>query len=67
MKKWIEKLDQKYLKICLYAAVTVLITVGLGALIFSTGGFWLKLWTIITAVLKPIIIGGIISYLFSPM
>ena len=67
MKKWIEKLDQKYLKICLYAAVTVLITVGLGALIFSTGGFWLKLWTIITAVLKPIIIGGIISYLFSPV
>ena len=58
-----EKLDQKYVKICTYAAVTVLITAVVGAIVFSTGPFWTKLWMIFTAVLRPIIIGGIISYL----
>ena len=62
-----EKLDQKYVKICTYAAVTVLITAVVGAIVFSTGPFWAKLWMIFTAVLRPIIIGGIISYLLEPV
>lgn len=62
MKKWIETLDKRYLKVCVYASVTVLMTVILGALLLSTGGFWKKTWLIFTAVLRPIIIGGIICY-----
>ena len=52
---------------CVYTSVTVLITVVLGALLLSTGGFWKKIWLIFTSVLRPIIIGGIICYLFLPL
>ena len=67
IKKFIKGLDQKYLKICIYSAFTVLITVIVGALVFSTGPSWSRLWAITTAVLKPIIIGGIICYLLLPV
>ena len=67
IRQFFEKLDQKYLKICLYAAVTVLVTVIVGAIAFSTTPFWSKLWSIFTAVLKPVIIGGIICYLLDPV
>ncbi len=67
MKNVFEKLDKKYLKICAYAAVTAIITVILGVLLLSTGPFWQKLWNITTAVLKPIVIGGIIWYLLFPI
>ena len=67
IKKFINGLDQKYLKICIYSAVTVLITVIIGALAFSTGPFWSRLWAISKAVLKPVIIGGIICYLLQPV
>ncbi|MCR5273272.1 MAG: AI-2E family transporter [Lachnospiraceae bacterium] len=67
MKKILEKLDQRYMKVCIYASVTVLITIGVAALLLSTGPFWSKLWGIFTAVLKPIVVGGIISYLFLPI
>ncbi len=67
IRKFIRGLDQKYLKVCLYAAITVMVTVIVLALSFSTGPFWAKLWAIFTAVLKPIIIGGIICYLLLPI
>ena len=55
MDKILKKLDKKYLKVCVYAAVTVLITTGLALLLISSGSFWTKLWAIFTAVLKPIV------------
>ena len=67
IRRFLKGLDQKYLKICSYASITVLVTVIAGALAFSTGPFWSKLWAIFTAVLKPIIIGGIITYLLMPV
>ena len=44
-----------------------MVTVIALALSFSTGPFWSKVWAIFTAVLKPIIIGGIICYLLLPV
>ena len=67
IKKFFQGLDQKYLKVCIYAAITVMVTVIALALSFSTGPFWSKVWAIFTAVLKPIIIGGIICYLLLPV
>ena len=68
MKKgFLDKLDQRYLKICAYASATVIITVVLLYLLSNTGGFWTTLWTLFTAILKPVIIGGIICYLFLPI
>ncbi len=66
MKKFLSKLDQKYLKICVYAGAAVLITVCLTVLCLSTGPFWKKLWSIFCAVMKPVVIGAIICYLLLP-
>ncbi len=67
MKHFIRNLDKKYLKICAYAGLTTLITICLTAILLTTGSFWAMLWRIFTAVLKPIIIGGVICYLFLPI
>lgn len=59
--------DKNYTKICSYAALTVIITVVALMLLYYSGGFWAKLWALFTAVLKPVVIGGIIDYLLSPI
>ena len=66
-RKFWESLDKKYAKICLYASVTVILTLAVIGFTIATGGFWSRLWSIFTAVLKPIVIGGIISFLLSPL
>ena len=67
LKRFLSRLDQKYLKICVYAAVTVLLT-GIAAVLLSgTGPIWSRLGAIFSAVLKPVIIGGIIWYLLLPV
>ncbi len=67
LKRFWSSLDKKYAKICLYASVTVIVTLIVVCLLYWTTGFWTRLWTIFTAVLKPLVIGGIISYLLSPI
>ena len=67
IKKFLSGLDHKYLKICVYAAVTVLLT-GIAAVLLSgTGPVWSKLGAIFSAVLKPVVIGGILWYLLLPV
>ena len=60
-------IDKKYTKICTYASLTVIITVVALMILYYSGGFWAKLWAVFTAVLKPVILGGIIDYLLSPI
>lgn len=67
MNKLKEKIDPKYLKVCVYAGVTVITTLVLLLLLYYSGGFWKTLWSMFTAVLKPVVIGGIICYLFLPL
>lgn len=67
MMKFIKRLDQKYLKICIYASVTVILTVLILLILSYSGGFWHTLWNMFKAVIKPIVIGGIICYLFLPI
>ena len=62
-----ERIDPKYFKICLYAGVSVIVTAIILAILYFSGGFWEKLWSIFKAVLSPIVIGGIISYLITPL
>ena len=62
-----ERIDPKYFKICLYAGVSVIVTAIILAILYFSGGFWEKLWSIFKAVLSPIVIGGIISYLMTPL
>ena len=67
MNKLREKLDPKFLKVCTYAAATVILVFIILMILAYSGGFWLTLWTMFTAMLKPIIIGSIICYLFMPL
>lgn len=67
MNKILKKLDPKYVKICAYASVTVIITVMLLFILSYSGGFWATLWSMFKAVLTPILIGDIICYLFLPI
>ena len=66
MKKWFQKLDQKYLKICVYTGVTVVVTAVILALIYFSRGFWLRIWNLLKAVIRPIVIGGIFAYIMLP-
>ncbi len=67
MKKLRDKIDPGYLKICVYAAATVLALYVAVVILSYSGGFWKTLWEMFTAILKPIIIGGILCYLFLPI
>ena len=67
MNKLKEKIDPKYLKICVYASVTVIMTIVALAVLYFSGGFWKTFWSMFTAVLTPVVIGGIICYLFLPV
>ena len=67
IRKFFKGLDQKYLKICVYAAVTVLLTWIVAVVLSGTGPFWSKLWAILGAMIRPVIIGGIICYLLLPI
>ena len=66
MRKLIEKIDKKYAKICIYASVTVLLTIAVFALVYYSGGFWKTVWSMFLTVLKPIIIGYLLMFLFQP-
>ena len=66
-KPYIENLDRKYLKICSYGIVSALIIFICGLIILKSSPFFLNLWTIITAVLKPLILGLLLCYLVTPV
>ncbi|MBP3898476.1 MAG: AI-2E family transporter [Mogibacterium sp.] len=67
MKKPLISLDHKYIKLCSYAAITVIITALILYFLYNTRGVWSMAWGLFMAVLRPIIIGGIISYLLRPV
>ncbi len=60
-------LDRRILKICIYAAVTALITFGIGLAIYNSGPFWSKASSIVGAVMRPVITGIVIAYLMMPL
>jgi len=67
MKKLREGLDPRLTKICIYAGAAVIAVCVLLYLLYLTGGFWAKLWTLFLTVLRPLVIGGIICYLLTPL
>lgn len=67
IRKLLSKLDPKYVKICAYASITVIFTIVLFILLHASTPFWSKLWAMFTAVLRPIVVGLIFSYLLNPL
>lgn len=59
--------DPKYNKIAAYVIITAVIIFILCNILSLSGGFFRKLFNVIGLVLKPIIYGGIIAYLFEPL
>lgn len=59
--------DPKYNKIAVYVIITTVIIFILCVILSLSGGFFRKLFNVIGLVLKPIIYGGIIAYLFEPL
>ncbi len=67
MKDFFAGLDKKYVKIASYAGIATLITVFLGYAIYQSLPVLNVLKKLLGAVLKPIVIGGVIAYLLIPM
>ena len=61
------KLDPKYVKICLYAGVTVLITFAACLWLYSSGSLIATFMRLLHAIIQPIILGAIIAYILSPV
>ena len=67
MKRPQLSLDRKYIKICSYAGLTTIATVLILYFLYNTRGVVSVTWSLFMAVLRPIVIGGIISYLLRPV
>ena len=66
MNRLRDRFDQKYLRVCLYAGVTVVLTVAAIMILSYSGPFWSTMWEMFKTVLKPVITGCIICYMFLP-
>ena len=62
-----EKLDPKYLKISVYAVISVAAAFTLCMILFRSQAFFAAAWNIIKTVLTPVIIGAVICYLLTPI
>lgn len=67
MSKLKKYIDSKYTKAALYAIATIIISFVLCNILSLSGGFFRKILNVIGLVLKPIISGGVIAYLFEPV
>lgn len=65
---WLKKhLDQRYLKICAYAGVTMLLVVAAILLLYHSGAVLGGAWSLGKAILQPIIWGALICYILLPI
>ena len=62
-----EKIDPKYLKISVYAVISVAAAFSLCLILFRAQPFFAGAWNLIKTVLTPIIIGAVICYLLTPI
>lgn len=67
MKRLKDRLDPKYLKISLYVIFSAVIVFIICLILFHSKGFFGGVWRVIKAVLGPVILGGVICYLLSPI
>jgi predicted PurR-regulated permease PerM len=67
MKHFFRDIDPKYKKIACLASATVIITVIILFLLNALSPWFGMVWKILTTVLKPLILGAVLSYLLSPL
>ena len=67
MDKLLDRLDKRYVKICLYAGVTILLVwAAINALQMSLPVF-AKIWELFCAVVEPMVYGAALSYVMNPL
>lgn len=64
---WFRNTDRRYLKICIYAGVTAVAAVLAILFLYSSRGYFWQIWRLLTAVLRPLIIGCLLCYLIYPV
>ena len=67
LRKWKEYEDPKYSKIAYYVIKTALILALLGLILYWAAGKAAGVFSFVTAVLNPLILGMVLAYLFSPL
>ena len=67
MQHFTDRIDRHYAKICVYAGVTVVLTVAAIMVLRFASPVFAKLWVLICAVVEPMVYGAAISYLLNPL
>ena len=67
MNKYLANLDRRYVKICAYASVTVILTLVVCMLLYAAAPVVARLWDLIRTVLEPIVYGVAVSYVLNPL
>ena len=67
MNKLLARLDQRYVKVCIYAGVTAVLTLAACLLLYTASPVFFKLWELICTVLEPIVYGAALSYVLNPL
>lgn len=67
MNKFFAHLDQRYVKVCIYAGVTAVLTLAACMLLYTASPVFAKLWDLICTVLEPIVYGAALSYVLNPL
>ena len=67
MSRFDKYIDRRYAKICLYASVTVLLTMAAIMVLYTASPVFNTLWLLICAVLEPVVYGAAISYVLNPL
>lgn len=67
MNKFFANLDMRYVKVCLYASVTVLLTLAACMVLHFASPVFAKFWDLICAVAEPIVYGAALSYILNPL
>ena len=67
VNKYFERLDRRYVRICAYAGVTVVVTLAACLLLYAVSPVFARLWDLICTVLEPIVYGVALSYVLNPL
>ena len=67
MKRLRDRINPKYVRICIYVIISAVIIFALCLFVYHGQGFFGKVWSVVKAVLGPIVFGALICYLLSPI
>ncbi|MDI9589932.1 MAG: AI-2E family transporter [Acidobacteriota bacterium] len=67
MSRLTDRIDRRYAKVCVYAGVTVVLTLAACLLLHTALPVFAKLWELVCAVVEPLVYGAALSYVLNPL